>query len=165
MLGLLKKIDGTDWLANAPNVRTKTWSAPSGALCPLMTGAALSDRADWVASTKYELEKTLFPMLLLPFIASVSVRTGQTFRISWAEATTILGPAEYAMEPAGVLKEQCTKVVCQPTTDRAPTAILRRAEIAADIWQGLDAFGHRTFAPSTAASRLSGAGAGVSDND
>ena len=37
--------------------------------------------------------------------------------------------------------------------------------IPADTLAALEALGHRTYAPATEASRLSGAGAGLTDND
>jgi len=40
-----------------------------------------------------------------------------------------------------------------------------RADVSAESWQRLSTFAHRTFAPATDASRLRGAGPGLSDND
>ena len=38
-------------------------------------------------------------------------------------------------------------------------------DIADEIWEALSAFAHRTYVPASEASRLKGAGAGLTDND
>jgi hypothetical protein len=38
-------------------------------------------------------------------------------------------------------------------------------DIDDEIWEALGAFAHRTYVPATEASRLKGAGAGLTDND
>jgi hypothetical protein len=38
-------------------------------------------------------------------------------------------------------------------------------DIGDEIWEALSAFAHRTYVPASEASRLKGAGAGLTDND
>ena len=47
----------------------------------------------------------------------------------------------------------------------SPRPQTQRADVDANTLATLNAFAHRTYAPATEASRLKGAGAGLSDND
>ena len=41
----------------------------------------------------------------------------------------------------------------------------RRVTVAGDLWDQLDQYAHKVYVPETEASRLAGAGAGLTDND
>ena len=137
------------------------------AACPLLTGSALSDStitAPSDAGEELDLGRVLSPLLLLPFVASLppgtmwleagtlghkETRPPDQWQSQWllgdAHCRVVMGSAPQ-ISPAGALKTR--------TPDRFGCCIER-----------LTHFAHRTYAPATSASRLSGAGAGLTDND
>ena len=63
---------------------------------------------------------------------------------------------------AGVVESKIAEVVAEaPGVSETWT----RADFDAATWDRLDRFARRTYAPATEASRLKGAGAGLTDND
>ena len=156
--------------ASIPAVSRSPWSSEKGILCPISTGVALADRrASFTAGSAVQLGKTLCPVLLMPFLAwiarscslGVQVRA-DAISIAWGEggcSGTDLGSlqrvgqtaVEIAFEDGGNLE-----AITPPT-----------AGVSTEIsdWRRLDEFAKRTYVPATEVSRLSGAGAGTTDND
>ncbi|MEC8128700.1 MAG: DUF3726 domain-containing protein [Pseudomonadota bacterium] len=137
------------------------------AACPLLTGSALSDgtiAAPSDAGETLDLGRVLSPLLLLPFVASL--RPG----------TMWLQPGKFGQEngrPPDRWQAQWLRgeAVCQvvrgntPQIGPAGTHHMRTPEQFGCCIERLTHFAHRTYAPATSASRLSGAGAGLTDND
>ena len=169
LLGLLTRIDGSDCHTNSPNVGSDTWTAQSGTLCPLMTGAALSDRADmFAADNELNLGATLSPIILASFAASAASRTGTAIEVSWQGATVTVGPDGVSIQADedALFAEQAETVRCRSGEATVSASDTRpRVAIPAQVWKTLGEFGIRIFAPDNEASRLAGAGAGLSDND
>jgi hypothetical protein len=175
LANLLTQNDGKAYAALAPVSTDGLWCAASGPLCPLITGAALCDRAVEIgAGRTVELGPTSQPLLLLPFAAAVAGITGLIIELSWAGMVIV-------MTPQTVLLKGDSAALTIPCADSLRCRSIETAESAAasapisashsgrevdmGIWQQLDMFAARTFAPATEASRLAGAGAGLSDND
>ena len=158
--------------------------ADGGALCPLLTGVALCDGAlDYSPMQGLTLSNLSAPLLLLPFVAqtfgiqasgtqSSGVPTSERVRLRWAEVQIIL--AHGAVYLDGVVGDltcaQAESVTLDPApAEKSPKGVLlapqSRAVIDVATRTCLEGFAQRTFAPATEASRLAGAGAGLSDND
>ena len=167
---LLTLNDGRSYADLAPLTDAGVWEAASGSLCPLVAGAALSDRANEVASGReLELRVTAYPLLLAPYVAAAAQSTGTALELTWPGVTmtfdgdgvSITGePADLAAKSAETVRCRCTVI---QVSDAANAG--QRCDVDADTWGRLNAFAQRTFAPATEASRLAGAGAGLSDND
>ena len=133
--------------------------------CPLATGTALADGA----ATARELGAVAWPLLLLPFAAQASSRTGCPVQLAWDGAQVDLAPDGTAFLGArGALDApRAASVLLRrvPRPEGTPLARGTRATLDAAACAVLDRFAARTYAPATPESRLAGAGAGLTDND
>lgn len=161
--GLLTETDAADLGGVTPLVSAGGWSATAETLCPLITGAALSDRAGMLES-QITLRAVHSPALLLYFLSSLSVAEMRPVTARWDDTSVALRPDE--TRATGKLTAQRADVTIQ--FDDAPGTALPdqwRTDISAEVAARLNALAHRTYAPATEESRRAGAGAGLSDND
>lgn len=139
-----------------------------GPACPITTGCALIDgttQAPDKASATLELGPVYAPLLLLPFVARLEPGT------LWLIAPGLAGldgaqagdewqsPCLRGMGDCRI--EYRNTVQVSPSSER----VTRLGERFVNCVDRLDAFAHRTYAPATDRSRMSGAGAGLADND
>jgi len=143
---LLERLDGQPMAGFAPLVEGDMWSASGGWLCPVATAAAMLDRADHLSKASLTLGPTLCPLLLRPAVADI-----------W--------PGGAIVEPKDLTGPKAAQVRIAAASAEATGLVTSRARLAPDVWNCLGAFAQRTYAPATEASRLAGAGAGLSDND
>ena len=167
---ILTRNDGKSYDELAPVSVGGRWHAPSGRLCPLVAGAALCDRAAEIAAGReLELGPTAQPLLLAPNAAGVTELTGVAVELTWADAVMIFTPEGVSFDSTceDLTARSADSVRCRRAGNgvaTAPHGTPGRA-VDAETWSRLSAFAHRTFAPATEASRLAGAGAGLTDND
>jgi len=140
--------------------------------CPILTGCALIDGAmpsPQGPGDVIEMGTVRAPLLLLPFVARLedgsiwllASHSGQpddqmidgSFGDRWA-SHCLSGTA------ACRLRHESRRQVVAPQRE-----VLRLADHFACCVDRLGTFAHRTYAPATGQSRLSGAGAGLTDND
>jgi len=140
--------------------------------CPILTGCALIDGA--MASPRRAGEVTEIgpvraPLLLLPFVArleggSIWLLTSRTADRDDHSIDGSAGDsfASHCLSGAAHcrLVHQTRRQVIAPQRE-----VLRLADHFACCVDRLGTFAHRTYAPATGQSRLSGAGAGLTDND
>ncbi len=167
---LLTLNDGRAYKDCCPDCAGAHWQARDGVLCPLITGTAICDRAGMLAQgDRITLGKVAFPLLLVPYIASASDGAGRAINIEWpgltmcrADRSTTIDATSEAMAMGS-----CDTVTLQHAKTMTGTRVRRayRGDISEQTRQVLADFAHRTYAPDTPESRLSGAGAGLSDND
>lgn len=150
------------------------WQASSGRLCPLISGAALCDRAAEIAQGRViELGRTAQPLLLAPCAAGAVKLTGVAIALAWDDVVLVLTPEGVAIEGNrdALTARSTDSVRCRRINEPAapvvpaPSSSVAGRDVDATTWSRLATFAHRTFAPATEASRLSGAGAGLSDNN
>ena len=146
---------------NGPDVN---WDC-NGVLCPIRTGAALADFAFTLSHERaIDLGPTAFPLLLVPFLAHK-----KQVDLSWNGAHIIISEDSVKITSAltAVQAEQArgVSVILSNKVKLASMRTMSRAIVTPDIYGRLDAFAKKTYAPATEASRLAGAGAGLSDND
>ena len=164
LAGLLNRVDGADLSDWSPITGGPVWKAIGGTLCPLVTGAALSDRAYEAGDNETRLENVTHPVLLAPFAALLAQQTGQTVTVAWPGIHLCTDGGQIGL--TGTLRhDPGTATVATGGTIDAPNPVCDRADPDSAAWQTLNAFAHRTYAPATEESRLRGAGAGLSDND
>ncbi|MFX0542521.1 DUF3726 domain-containing protein [Roseovarius sp. S4756] len=143
-----------------------TWTAAGGVICPISAGAALCDLAQNDAPSRdIRIETCAYPLLLLPFVRAAAEDGEQAERMIWdggefAFAADVRGAVTVPMAPLGDVRvehgmnDTLPLPGCQLRYDLADAPAARLAALAA-----------RTYAPDTEQSRISGAGAGLSDND
>jgi len=166
----LGRMDGKDYARIAPLSGGIEWSASDGTLCPIASGAALSDNADAInAGAVITLQGTAYPVFLVPFMQTVAARGDGCVRLDWAGVTISATASAIHIDgdPAVLLVPHADIVTCAKADTVQGRALTpaTRAEMTAETASLLSRFAHRTYAPATDASRLAGAGAGLSDND
>ena len=147
------------------STRAEVWTGKDG-LCPLLTGAYIADAHQHDLNVK--LERVYTPLLLLPFARLAA----SGCLLKWDETSIIAGKADVSVIGNGVSASTADIVEFTQTsgTDVAAAGITHSSQsgpvdIDDEIWEGLSALAHRTYVPATEASRLKGAGAGLTDND
>lgn len=167
---LLARNDGKDVDELAPISADGVWRARSGRLCPLVSGAALCDRAGEIAAGRaFELGPIACPILLVPFAASAAMLTGAAVGLSWLAVEIAVEAGNIRVEgaEADFMARSVDAVRCRRIEGVAVASrpcVPGRA-VDAEMWTRLAGFEHRTFAPATEASRLAGAGGKLADND
>ena len=164
LAGLLKQIDGMDMTGWSPKVGNKLWSAPGGMLCPLVTGAAISDRPHVIKDKDIQLGAIAAPLLLAPFAALLAREFDKPVEITIGSLTLCTDGDQLSSTGAAPQTAQSASVGFGGSI-APPYTLRQRADPDPDVWQVLLAFAHRTYAPATEESRLKGAGADLSDND
>jgi hypothetical protein len=129
--------------------------------CPILEGAHISDLGGEGLPALFDA--MLQPLLLAPFL----MQAGVVATLTWSDCAvevssggiTLSGSNSCPASPVQVRIE--AGVVASPSMRPGTGAV----DIADEIWEALGLFAHRTYVPATEASRLKGAGAGLTDND
>ena len=155
----------------APAAESGAWRAPGGRLCPLITGAAMCDRAAEIAAGRViETGAMAFPLLLAPQADASARQAGAAIVLLWEGAAIACGAEgpRVAGEPAALFAAEAPRVVLRRA--EAPARGAPRADrgagcsVTAEVARRLEALAARTHAPETEAGRLFGAGAGPRDD-
>ena len=163
---VLQTVDGQDLSTMTPGALGGDWQGSNDTLCPLATGAALSDSADFWAEDGKTASNVIAPLLLLPFAANAALQLGRSVTLSWQDAQLVTDGRTVGATSNGIDVDRAKTVqvhVGGALSNERPTSF-RATPNDAD-WATLERFAHRTYAPDTEESRLKGAGAGLSDND
>ncbi len=138
--------------------------AGQGVLCPIITGALLSDRSDLLRAVPIRIRNLAAPIFLMPFAASAARAQNSVITLTTGQ---IMAATDGGCLTAGqdwpALSDGVEVALGGQLTTPRPQAT--RATPDSASWDTLNRFAHRTYAPATEESRLLGAGAGLSDND
>ncbi len=151
-----------------PQLQNGLWTNESKAICPIIAGTILSDRGHHLAAGQsFTFRSLLQPIALLPQLGRLAEADNLSLKLSWGDEQLFINADGIKWDQPPSKSIQAVEVVCEPTREfvahRHPEPVSRAVD-AAD-WKTLNALAHRTYAPATQASRLSGAGAGLQDND
>lgn len=135
----------------------------SGPLCPLITGTALSDSADRLRTNPLRIENIALPLFLLPFAAMASRQIARPVVVGSDTASATTTGLSLALTGTFAASANLTIRSGEEPEHRPP--LHTRAAPSREAWTRLTAYARRSYAPATDASRLKGAGAGLSDND
>lgn len=148
------------------------WHARSEKMSPIFAGPSLGDLLDNLGSG-INLHQLAFPMLCAGFVGAVTGVNDKPIYLQWEgieleikfNQLGIVGDSQFLLTPFTDLLS-----VRSSSQYEAAEFVLRNGEIAArsvkpSSWRHLESLAHRTYVEATAASRLAGAGAGLSDND
>ncbi len=167
---VLTQNDGVDHAQVAPASLDGVWRSASGAMCPLAGGAAFNDCADRLPTGQViEMGDVSFPLLVVPFAAWAALHIKAPVSVAWQDVRIETdGRGLWVSDPQSQINAAKVAIVtCKQAKarDDEPKHPGLRGEVNRDVWARLGIFAQRTYAPATEASRLLGAGAGVSDND
>lgn len=164
LAALLQQRDGTGLADWSPVINDGTWKPPESRLCPIMTGAALSDCADDLRAGDLRIEWVARPILLLPFAGMSASYLKAPIELTWGRVVLCTDGAGLSIHGRpGELADCVTVRIGSDVLQAAPRRT--RAEVSSADFEVLNRFAHRTYAPATEESRQKGAGAGLSDND
>jgi hypothetical protein len=165
---LLARNDCLPYAALAPETDGPFWRAPGGRLCPVISGAALSDRAARLAEGRLRLGPVSCPLLLAPFAAQAARETGAGLQLDWAGARLTVHPDGLRAEGEAVAAAEARAVAlapcAAPPAAAPPPPARRRAAPSAEALETLTRLAARLLAPAAQGGRA-GAGAGRIDND
>ncbi|MBO6852656.1 MAG: DUF3726 domain-containing protein [Marivivens sp.] len=170
LAGLLIDNDGPRNLAKLPPRFFDGRMQPGGEgpMCPITAAAAISDRWE-VLTREIVIGPVQWPILLLPAVARSAVALGMPLTMSWFGYSAVARPDGSVSETGLRRGASVTDHLKIMPVDQAgavdPCNETDRCATAPVIVDQLNIFAGRTYAPATEASRLAGAGAGLTDND
>lgn len=158
---LAHSLPGADALLDVCEARSQ--SAPE--TCPFTIGCALSDGLIGIAD--FGCRTVMSPLLILPFLAWTAEREKMSLCLGWRGAAFVVGADGELFMSAKTVNPRTAKVTI---SDIVPQNLIRvcetyRALVDCAVFVALSDLAGRTYAPATQASRESGAGAGLTDND
>lgn len=169
VLAQLERLKGVDYAACMPDCGREPWQGAGGLLCPIVTGAALADRAaQLVAGKEFAIGRTAYPLLMVAILGQAARYHRVAFATAWAgvqvncfgDGLQILG------ERKDLLCGETDSVRCW--RDESAVAEMHPSTLAYEIdeavFKRIDALAFQTYAPATEASRA-GAGPALTDND
>jgi len=129
--------------------------------CPVRIGTRLCDTPP---NSMQSAEYVQSPIFLLFFAAELGKITETTVKLTIGKAVYFATPKSTFVSRSGIVG--AVTITCQagaPSGTRLSPQPRRTAPKTA--WERLGYWEHKTYAPASEASRLAGAGAGLSDND
>jgi hypothetical protein len=135
--------------------------------CSLWIGPALSD-AGLDLESGSELQKVYTPGLLLAFLSLMVADNDTCLEIEWADFKASISMAGIFCDKLDTATVELAERVVIRRVKNVSGALLpvhSRAAIPQSNIKELLELAGRTYAPASEASRLAGAGAGLSDND
>jgi hypothetical protein len=166
----LRLDDGCEYAQLAPDTGAEKWELTGRAMCPLMAGVTLSDHAYLLRENgSIQLGEMTHPQLLMPFSSAAARQLGIALQLSWQGCVLEFSPSgEVLLIQADsfasphVVGVNCTCIAPASRNGKALGGSIHA--LAASVHDYLDSLAARTYVPASEASRLSGAGAGLSDN-
>jgi hypothetical protein len=152
------------------SLKEEIWHSAIHRMCPLSAGAALSDCAERLFERgRITMENVSSPLLTVPFMGHAALHLGVPIAVMWEGAHLATDGRKLsllAVSKEALSSKEATRVVfTAPAQMASSNEPVLRASLDETVYAQLKAFAHRNFAPATEASRLKGAGAGISDND
>jgi len=146
------------------------WHAATETLCGLSCGAAISDHADDIkAGTTFDLTAVAEPLMILPFLCRVARDLDFTIALDAGDVRVVATPVgpmwdgdadpDFPAESAVSVRREDggTGEPRRHVPDGYPLPVA--------VWRALGDYAQRTYVPASEESRMSGAGAGMTDND
>lgn len=168
---LLELITGKQAGEISPAIKPERWLAKAEILCPITTGAALSDNVELISTCNgLIIEGVSYPLLLLPFLAGAT-QSPWHYEISWQGFNGKILNNDLlivAIEPDALFMAIANvkiKKFSEPVKDKTNRSQSFSTPVDLKLWRKLQDFSMKTYVPATLESRNRGAGAGTSDND
>ena len=172
LVALLESVDHHRPVDYAPESLDGVWHGPNNVLSPIMTGLALSDCMGLMQGRSIETGEIAWPVLVTGFVGHTLLNREQSVTIGWLsiglsicrDRLTIIGDmGDLYTDRAGWLT--CEKLPYDGDSGVSRAPGVGDTRVDAQTWEKLENRAHLTYVKATEASRLSGAGAGLNDND
>ena len=163
LAGVLTRFDGVAMARITPDTSQDIWKLKDNlVLCPLIVGTAISDRADELRHRSFEAALVAEPSLLFAFVAYCARRIETNVSVEWSNGKAISDGQRLSVSgrPASIVDHICLQ---RGGDFDHPNPTCTRGNPEPSIWETLNGFAHRTYAPATEESRLKGAGAELDD--
>lgn len=159
-----------DHVEAGPPTRDGDPPGPGGAGCPIALGCRIADGCRGRDAGRRVAGPVVAPLLLLPFAAWAASLARRSYTVAW-------GCGSARIDAGGACRldgrrpangpDHVTVTIDVGATPEAvdPLPVGFRARVPPETVARLAAYAGRTYAPATEASRIAGAGAGLSDND
>lgn len=158
---LLAQTDSVPLADHSPQNLDEIWQARATWLCPIMVGAALSDKCNLLNTKDVCLRYVACPIFVLPF-AAMSARSLQSC-LTMAVADHVFRTDGVAVDAdltqgvASIKKTSDIQIHLGGNVEK-PINLTTRARPDPAAWISLNKFAARTYAPATEQSRRLGAG-------
>ena len=168
-LAHLQQLDKDNYRNWIPDCAADPWSAVGGKLCPIVTGAALADRAALLLDGQtIRLNTTAYPLLLVATLGQAARFHDCVITTRWDGASVSSFAFDIALD-GDTVAIQCAQtdaVQCFVDTGMQPQRKASTLAYSIDdgIYKQIDALAFQTYVPASEESRA-GAGAGLTDND
>lgn len=148
--------------------QTMVSSQAEAPLCPIHAGTAFADLAH--TGEVWTLRDVLQPVWLVPLIHRRAQRDGALLNLSTPDGTLLLdgngiGSIVHRLTPVDRISSIHIELRRRDQRPQVPMPSLAEPCADDDIWNGLERYAALTYVPASVQSRISGAGAGTSDND
>ncbi len=147
------------------------WSSIEGDFCSLKAGTILADRAALLQSEPFQFDSVICPMVLVGQIYIVANHYNYVLKVTVDDISIMVSGSGLECADEALKKLQATKVN-HIKVERVEQALTithevqpRGCDVSHEDWAFLNSFAAHTYAPESEESRLSGAGAGLQDND
>ncbi len=146
------------------------WLSPERVLCPITTGALLSDCSDMIVDREViDIRGLAYPIILLPFAAAAAARINRCIKVSWSGFKAIVSANNIVITQGQDEIDIClAEKVAVTIATIQPTSNLQRIgriELADDVFATLVAFAGKTHVPETEQLKNSGAGGDRVDDE
>lgn len=162
----------SDFTAYVPELKDTLSNNKSNQLCPIYCGAIINDQGHLLLENRtLTFESMMFPLLSLGQAAKISEAYEMPIGVSFGganivctrESIKVIGNVDWRMQKTNVTCQKTDADSISYSEQLFPSPLSR--DVSADAIKVLESFAHKTYAPATEASRIAGAGAGLSDND
>jgi len=169
---LMTQIDHSDVASLAVEPLADGWHSGHAGISPVLAGPSLGDQL-YNLDAGICLHHVATPVLIAGFIGAVLGADEKSVCLRWngfelevsSNQLGLAGDAEqlYAQVTDGLLVISTNDN--ETTVFNYRTGKIQARTVGQQLWRALEALAHHTYVPATEASRLAGAGAGLSDND
>ena len=138
-----------------------------GKLCPLVTGAALSDFSSRLLVNPIVIRNIAIPKMILPFVSQASTALNKALTIQLANSPELkcIVSAEDIEQSGEFPTNEADLIVRIEGEIEQPIRKVFRVKPGFDSWTILNELADLTYAPVTDESRKLGAGSELEDND
>lgn len=172
LVALLNEVDHCNWQDCAVEVNDHGWCSRSGILSPLVAGPSVCDLIHEPTTGIICLQQVARPVLFLGYAGIVATQSEGLVQVHADDAIVLVGNTCLWIENSSNFDRPNVKQlnISLAPANSAPNAKPQSVEIGAkeikdDQMAALERYVHRTYVEATEASRMAGAGAGITDND
>lgn len=175
LASLLEEYDHHQPLDYAPQSLDGVWQGPNSLLSPVMTGPSLCDYIELMPEQGITTRRIACPILLAGFLGQSALKPEQSVTLSWLTVSLsfycdrlMISGNKDDLYTDRVNSLTCTRTPFSCDGDDDGDALSPKigdAQVNTGAWERLEQYAWLTYVKATEASRLSGAGAGLNDND